>query len=97
MIAHRKGFYIMKINWTVRLKNKTWLLAMVTAVLAFTYQLLGLLGIVPAVSQEQITQLVGLAINILVALGIVIDPTTDGLGDSERAMSYGKEKKTPQD
>ncbi|MBQ6317144.1 MAG: hypothetical protein IJI13_06445 [Oscillospiraceae bacterium] len=25
---------------------------------------------------------------VLVILGIVVDPTTDGLGDSERAMSY---------
>ncbi len=25
---------------------------------------------------------------VLVILGIVVDPTTDGLGDSERAMAY---------
>lgn len=72
----------MRINWKVRLENKTWLLAMSAAVLAFVYQVLGLLGIVPAVSQEQLTQLVGLAVNILVALGIVVDPTTSGIGDS---------------
>ena len=83
----------MKINWKVRLQNKTWLLAMAAALLAFVYQLLGLLGITPAVSQDQIAQLVGLAINVLVALGVVIDPTTDSIGDSVQALTYDKPKK----
>lgn len=83
----------MKINWKVRLQNKTWLLAMAAALLAFVYQLLGLLGITPAVSQDQIAQLVGLAINVLVALGVVIDPTTDSIGDSAQALTYEKPKK----
>ena len=80
----------MKVNWTVRLKNKTWLLAMLAALVAFVYQLLGLLGVVPAVSQDQVTQLIGLVINILVALGIVVDPTTTGVTDSQQAMTYDK-------
>ena len=78
------------INWKVRLQNKTWLLAMLAAIVAFVYQLLGLLEIVPAVSQDQVTQLIGLVINILVALGIVVDPTTTGVTDSSRAMHYDK-------
>lgn len=78
------------INWRVRLQNKTWLLAMLAAIVAFAYQLLGLLGVVPAVSQDQITQLIGLVVNILVALGIVVDPTTSGVTDSTRALHYDK-------
>ena len=80
----------MNINWKVRLQNKTWLLAMLAAIVAFAYQLLGLLGVVPAVSQDQITQLIGLVVNILVALGIVVDPTTTGVADSTRALHYDK-------
>ena len=80
----------MKINWKVRLQNKTWLLAMLAAIVAFVYQLLGLLGVVPAVSQDQITQLIGLVVNILVALCIVVDPTTTGVTDSTRALHYDK-------
>ena len=83
----------MKINWKVRLQNKTWLLAMLAAIVAFVYQLLGLLGVVPAVSQDQVTQLIGLIINILVALGIVVDPTTSGVTDSNRAMKYDNPSK----
>ena len=80
----------MKINWKVRLQNKTWLLAMLAAIVAFAYQALSLLEIVPAVSQDQVTQLMGLVINILVALGIVVDPTTTGVTDSQQAMTYDK-------
>ena len=83
----------MKINWQVRLKNKAWLLSMAAAIVAFVYQILALCQIVPAVSQDQITQLVGIIINILVALGIVVDPTTTGITDSSRALSYDKPNK----
>ena len=83
----------MRINWQVRMRNKTWLLAMLAAIVAFVYQLLGLLGIVPAVSQDQITQFIGLVVNILVALGIVVDPTTSGVTDSTRALQYDKPSK----
>lgn len=76
------------VNWKVRLQNKTWLLAMTAAIVAFVYQVLGLCGIVPAVSQDQITQLIGIVMNIFVALGIVVDPTTKGVGDSDRALTY---------
>ena len=82
----------MKINLKVRLQNKTWLLAMLAAIVAFVYQVLGLCGFVPAVSQDQITQLVGIAINILVALGIVVDPTSSGVTDSKQALGYDKPK-----
>ena len=80
----------MRINWKVRLQNKTWLLAMLAAIVAFVYQVLSLCGVVPAVSQDQITQLIALVINILVALGIVVDPTTTGVTDSQQAMTYDK-------
>ena len=82
----------MNINWKVRLQNKTWLLAMLAAIVAFVYQVLGLCGVVPSVSQDQITQLAGIVINILVALGIVVDPTTSGVTDSQQAMTYDRPK-----
>ena len=71
----------MKINWKVRLKNKTWLLAFLGAIAAFIYQIMGMLDIVPA-------QVIGIVVNLLVALGIVQDPTTTGLSDSSRALDY---------
>lgn len=78
----------MRINWRVRFKNKTWLVSFLTVILAFVYQVLGMFGIVPAVTQDMAAQLAMAVINILVAVGVVIDPTTAGAGDSDRAMTY---------
>ena len=78
----------MNINWKLRFQNKVTLTAIVLAVIALVYQVLGIFGIVPAVSQDTIVQLAGAVINLLVLLGIVVDPTTEGFGDSDRAMTY---------
>ena len=82
----------MKINWKVRFKNKTWLIAFLLTVLAFIYQIFGLFDIVPAVTQDMATQLITIFVNILVAVGVVIDPTTAGASDSEQALKYDKPK-----
>lgn len=78
----------MKINWKVRMQNKTWLLAFLGAIVTFIYQLLGMLGVVPAISEDLATQVIGIVVNLLVALGIVQDPTTAGISDSSRALDY---------
>lgn len=81
---------IKMINWKVRLKNKTWLLSFVLAVVAFVYQILGMVGITAPISEDMATQIVGLLINLLVGLGVVVDPTTKGTKDSEQALTYNK-------
>ena len=83
----------MKINWKVRLKNKTWLLAFAGAIVAFVYQILGMLGVVAPIAEDNVTQIIGLLVNLLVALGIVQDPTTAGMSDSNEALSYSEPKK----
>ena len=83
----------MKINWKLRLQNKATLTALVMALMALVYQVLGVCGVVPRVSQDQVTMIVSMVINSLCLLGIVVDPTTDGIGDSVRALSYDKPRK----
>lgn len=83
----------MNINWKVRFKNKAWLVTFLAAILAFVYQILGMFEIVPPVTQDMAVQLVTVIINILVAVGVVIDPTTAGTGDSKQAMGYQEPKK----
>lgn len=78
----------MKINWKIRAKSKTFWVSLVAATLTFVYALLGLFGVVAPVSQEQIMNLALCVLSILVSLGIVVDPTTKGINDSERAMGY---------
>ena len=78
----------MKINWKARFKNKTFLITFVTLVVTFVYQVLGLFGVVPAVSEESVVNVITLLVNILAFVGVIVDPTTDGINDSDRAMLY---------
>lgn len=81
------------INWKVRFKNKTWLISFIVTVLAFIYQILGLFKVTPAISQNDVVQLITLIVNMLAAVGVVVDPTTAGVSDSQRAMTYDSPKK----
>ena len=83
----------MKINWTVRLKNKTFWLSLIPAALlliqvvgeVFGYTLdFGELG-------NRLMAVVNAAFALLSVLGVVTDPTTCGVSDSE-ALSYDKPK-----
>lgn len=82
----------MKINWLVRFKNKTFLLTFIPLILAFVYQLLGLFEVVPRISENDIMNFISIIINLLAALGVITDPTTAGLSDSERALTYTEPK-----
>ena len=78
----------MKINWKVRLRNKAWLMSIIALVITFVYDLLAMLEIVPTVTEEWIMGIVQTALTLLTALGVLIDPTTQGVADSDRAMLY---------
>ena len=75
------------LNLKIRLKNKTFIVTMMTTVIAFVYQMLAQFEIVPKVTQGQTLQVVMLVVNILAGLGILVDPTTDGVKDSERVLN----------
>lgn len=83
----------MNINWKLRFKNKTTLTAIVLAVLALVYKVIELLGLVPPVAQEELITVAEMAIGLLVLLGVVVDPTTEGMQDSDRAMGYDEPAK----
>ncbi len=78
------------INWRVRIKNRSFWIAIipalallvqaVAAVFGFTINLETLVGKLIAV--------VDAVFAVLVILGIVVDPTTSGVGDSNRALTY---------
>lgn len=83
----------MKINWTVRLRNKTFLASLISLVIVFVYNLLQLLEITPQVDQNVIMQVVEGVLTILGMVGVIADPTTAGLADSDRAMTYSEPHK----
>ena len=80
------------INWKVRLRNKAFLCTFVPMVLALIYQILAALGITPSVAESEIEALLMAIINVLALVGVVVDPTTSGVSDSEQAMTYTEPK-----
>lgn len=80
----------MQINWKLRLKNKVTLTAIVLGVVGIAYKVLAMLGIVPPISENEVVEVVMLVIEMLVLLGVVVDPTTAGASDSQQAMNYEK-------
>ena len=83
----------MKINWKLRFMNKASLLSLLSIIVAFAYQIASFFDVVPPVSQEQTIQFVSLGLTLLVSIGIITDPTTHGISDSNQALSYDKPKK----
>lgn len=78
----------MKINVKARVKNKTFLLSFSALVIAFVYQALSLFGVMPEINESEVVNVFSVVINILACVGVIVDPTTDGISDSDRAMTY---------
>jgi phi LC3 family holin len=79
-----------RINWKVRIKNKMFWIAVIPAVLLLVQTVCSVFGIELDFGdlQDKLLAVINALFAVLVILGIVVDPTTDGLGDSERAMAY---------
>lgn len=78
----------MQLNWKLRIKNKSTLAALIALLVGFCYKALGILGITPSISENTIIEMAWMALDLLVAVGIIVDPTTHGPGDTAQAMSY---------
>ena len=84
----------MKINWKVRLKNKTFWLAIVPALLLVIQTVASLFGYAWdfVVLNQQIAAVINAVFAVLAILGVVTDPTTAGVTDSDRASDLDKPK-----
>lgn len=84
----------MTINWRVRIKNKNFWLALVPAVLLLVQVCAAPFGYEwdLGVLNAQLAAIVNALFAVLAILGIVADPTTEGMGDSEQALYYEKPK-----
>lgn len=78
----------MKINWKARFKNKAFVIAFITLIITFVYQLMSLFEIVPKLSESGVINFFTMLVNFIAMCGTVNDPTTKGLYDSDRAMTY---------
>lgn len=82
------------INWKVRIKNKAFWLAFIPASLLLVQQVCAIVGVeidIAGVS-AQLVNIIETVFIILALWGVVNDPTTAGIADSEQAMTYDKPK-----
>lgn len=80
------------INWKIRLKNKTFWLAIIPALVVAIQAVGGVfdLSIDLGHTGDKLLEVVNAVFVVLAILGIVVDPTTTGLSDSTKALGYDK-------
>lgn len=77
-----------KINWKVRFKNKIWLASFLTLICSFIFGMLRLFDVYPDVTENEVAVVINNILTFLGLFGVVVDPTTEGMYDSERALGY---------
>lgn len=83
------------INWKVRIANKDFWMTLIPAVLLLVQAVGAPLGLVLDFGElgNQLLAIVNAVFAVLAILGIVNDPTTNGMSDSKLAMTYEAPKK----
>lgn len=77
-------------NWKLRFKNKAVLTGLVGAILLFVKQVTEVFGLDLSAQLEQINGLVGTILTLLAGLGVIVDPTSKGVKDSDIVQTYNK-------
>lgn len=82
------------INWIVRIKNKNFWISLIPAVLLLVQVVAAVFGFTLELGElgDKLLAVVNALFAVLTILGIVTDPTTEGIGDSNLAMTYTKPK-----
>ncbi|MDT2671779.1 phage holin [Enterococcus dongliensis] len=85
----------MKINWKVRMKKKAFWLAIIPAIFLLIQTIADPFGYKWdfVVLNQQMAAIINAAFAVLSILGIVTDPTTDGISDSKQALKYTEPRK----
>lgn len=78
------------INWKVRLKNKQFWISLIPALAILVQAVAAVFGYTLNLEElvGKILAVVSAVFAVLAILGVVVDPTTAGISDSARAMSY---------
>lgn len=78
------------INWKVRVLNKTFWLTLVPALALLLQTFLSVFGVKIELGEtiNKLLVFINALFAVLVIVGIVNDPTTSGISDSSRAMTY---------
>ena len=83
-------------NWKVRIKNKTFWLTVIPAVLLLVQVVAAVFGYTLDFGDlgNKLLAVVNAVFALLAILGVVNDPTTAGVADSTQALTYLEPKKT---
>ena len=78
------------INWIVRIKNKAFWVALIPAILLLIQAIAAVFGLTIDLGDlgDKLLTVINALFAILAILGVVVDPTTPGTRDSERALTY---------
>lgn len=78
------------INWRVRVKSKAFWIALIPAVLLLVQVVAAVFGYTLDLGDlgNRLLAVVNAVFAVLAILGVVVDPTTEGVADSARAMGY---------
>ena len=79
-----------KINWKVRILNKTFWLTLVPALALLLQTFLAVFGVKIELGEtiDKLLVFINALFGVFIIVGIVNDPTTAGLSDSSRALGY---------
>ena len=85
----------MRVNWKIRLSNPNFWLSLIPALFLLVQVCAAPFGYEWdfAVLNQQAAAIVNAAFGVLAILGVVNDPTTAGVNDSDRAMTYTEPSK----
>lgn len=83
------------INWKVRVKNKNFWITLIPAILLLVQVVANVFGYTLDLGDlgNKLLAVVNALFAVLSILGIVTDPTTQGVADSNLAMTYETPKK----
>ena len=80
----------MKINWKVRIKSKTFWLSVIPSVLLLIQAVAAVFGYTLDLGDlgNRLVDVVNTLFVVLTTIGVVTDPTTAGISDSQQALTY---------
>ena len=78
------------INWKVRIRNRYFWLSLIPAVILLVQAVFRVFGVIIDLGElgNNLAEVVNAVFAVLAILGVVNDPTTAGIKDSQLAMTY---------
>lgn len=85
----------MGINFKARVKNKAFWISFIPAVLLLIQVVASVFGFTIDLGDlgQKLLAVVNALFAVLALIGVVVDPTTDGITDSKQALTYDSPKK----